>query len=95
VSRYPHADETRTIAPFFSLTRAAWIPYALTWEPETGEFRRVEGPHGFASYRAAVEASRFLSVAPPKDGGHMSEGGVTWPMSETRRATCCARSAVR
>jgi hypothetical protein len=50
------------VAPFFSLTRAAWIPYALAWNPETGAFRSVAGPRGFASYREAVEASRFLTL---------------------------------
>ena len=49
-------------APFFSLTRAAWIPYVYAWETVTGEFRGVEGPHGFETYREAVEASRFLRV---------------------------------
>ena len=49
------------VAPYFSLARAAWILYALTWDPETGAFRRVEGPRGFVSYREAVEASRFLA----------------------------------
>ena len=51
-----------TPAPLFSLARAAWIPYALTWAPETGEFRGVEGPRGFDTYREAVEASRFLAL---------------------------------
>jgi hypothetical protein len=50
-----------TPAPFFSFALAAWIPYAVTWDSETGGFRGVEGPRGFASYREAVEASRFLS----------------------------------
>ena len=36
--------------------------YACTWDPTCGEFRGVEGPRGFASYREAVEASRFLNV---------------------------------
>jgi hypothetical protein len=49
-----------TSAPYFSLARAAWIRYALTWNPETGEIRGVEGPRGFATYCEAVEASRFL-----------------------------------
>jgi hypothetical protein len=49
-------------APYFSLARAAWIPYAVTWDPESGEIRGVEGPRGFASYREAVEASRFLNL---------------------------------
>jgi hypothetical protein len=52
-----------TPAPFFALARAAWIPYAITRDDETGEFRDVEGPRGFTSYREAVEASRFLARA--------------------------------
>jgi hypothetical protein len=36
------------------------FPYALTWDAETGAIRGVTGPRGFASYREAVEASRFL-----------------------------------
>ena len=55
------AQRGPTAAPFFCLARAAWIPYALTWNPETGALRGVEGPRGFASYREAVEASRFLA----------------------------------
>ncbi len=35
----------------------------MTWDQATGEFRRVEGPRGFESYREAVEASRFLLAA--------------------------------
>jgi hypothetical protein len=31
------------------------------WYAETGEFRGVEAPRGFASYREAAEASRFLA----------------------------------
>jgi hypothetical protein len=49
-------------APFFCLARGAWMPYALTWDAESGEFRGVEGPHGFASSREAVQASRFLTL---------------------------------
>ena len=47
-------------APYFSLALAAGIPYAFAWDERTGEIRGVEGPRGFASYREAVEASRFL-----------------------------------
>jgi hypothetical protein len=54
-----------TPAPFYSLALAAWIPYALTWDPETGALRGIEGPRGFGSYREAVEASRFLMVGEP------------------------------
>jgi hypothetical protein len=48
------------VAPFFSLALGAWIPYAIARDPETGALRGVEGPRGFATYREAVEASRFL-----------------------------------
>jgi hypothetical protein len=39
----PTRDHGQAVAPFFCLTRAAWIPYALTWDPETGALRGVEG----------------------------------------------------
>ena len=41
----------QTLAPYFSLARGEWIPYAVTWDDRTGEFRGVEGPRGFATYR--------------------------------------------
>jgi hypothetical protein len=50
-----------TVAPYFSLARTCWIPAVYAWDAETGEFRRIEGPLGFAAYRQAVEASRFLA----------------------------------
>ena len=52
----------REVAPFFRLWAAAWIPCVTFWDPATGAFYWVEGPRGFASYREAVEASRFLIV---------------------------------
>ncbi len=58
---YSAAPSTRDAAPF-SLARGAWIPYACTWDDSTGAFLGVEGPRGFASYREAVEASRFLML---------------------------------
>jgi len=45
---------------YFSLSRAVWIPCVIRWDAETGEFRRVEGPEGFATWEEADEASRFL-----------------------------------
>ena len=51
---------SRVNAPFLRLWAAAWIPCVVFWDPETGAFHSVEGPRGFASYREAVEASRFL-----------------------------------
>ena len=55
------AQRGPTPAPYFCLALAAWVPYALTWDPETGAMRGVEGPRGFDTYREAVEASRFLT----------------------------------
>lgn len=52
-----------TVALHFSLARGTWIPYVVAWDPATGEFRRVEGPRGFAGYRATDETSRFLAVS--------------------------------
>jgi hypothetical protein len=54
----------QTAAPYFSLARGEWVPYVLTRDAKGGEFRGVEGPRGLASYRAAVEASRFLVQHP-------------------------------
>ncbi len=56
------SQRANTAAPYFCLARAAWMPYAITWDPETGALRGVEGPRGFASYHEAVEASRFLGL---------------------------------
>ena len=63
------AQQGPTPAPFFCLARAVWIPYALTWDPETGALRGVEGPRGVATYSEA-EASRFLSL---KRGGVLTD----------------------
>jgi hypothetical protein len=46
------------IAPYLSVARTAWIPCAVIWDSNTGEFRRVEAPRGFESYREAIAASR-------------------------------------
>ena len=58
------AQRRPTAAPYFSLTRGEWIPYAFTWDATAGEFHGVEGARGFATYREAVEASRFLVRRP-------------------------------
>jgi hypothetical protein len=34
----------------------------ISRDDKPGAFRGVEGPRGFASYREAVEASRFLAL---------------------------------
>jgi hypothetical protein len=55
------AQRGPTPAPYLSLADGAWIPDAVTWDPETGEFPSVEGPRVFDTYREVVEASRFLT----------------------------------
>ena len=55
------AQRGPTPAPYFSLADGAWIPYALTWDPETGAFRGVEGRRGFGTYCEAVERAGFWS----------------------------------
>ena len=59
------AQRGPTAAPYFSLARAAWIAYAFTWDDTSGEFHAAERPRGFATYREAVEASRFLARRSP------------------------------
>src|SRR5215468_5348689 len=62
MSTQVEAPRMPTIAPYFDLARSRWIPAVLTWDA-TGTSRRIEGPRGFASYRQAMEASRFLARA--------------------------------
>lgn len=50
------------VAPSFSLARGAWVPRVVTWDADTGDVRRIEGPEGLATYPQALEASRFLRV---------------------------------
>ena len=47
-------------APYFSFERAAWIACAVGWDPETGEFSRLEGRDGFTTWAEAEDASQFL-----------------------------------
>ena len=48
----------RTLA--LDLRSGLFIPQLVTWDPETGEFTRVEGPKGFAMCEEAEKAGRFL-----------------------------------
>jgi hypothetical protein len=57
----------RQPAPYFSLVRTAWVPCIVSWDPGTGELRRVEGPRRFADYAQALEASWFLARQRPLD----------------------------
>ena len=53
---------TTTIPALFdALAREAGSQRHLFWDLEIGEFRGVEGPRGFGTYREAVEASRLPS----------------------------------
>ncbi len=64
----------RTIAPYFSLARALWIPAVYLEDAETDALRRVEGPEGFEEYERAVGASRFL-VNQSRPGSHGNQPG--------------------
>jgi len=50
----------RTI--FFDLGPGLFVPCAVSWDPETGEFVRV-GPTELATWEEAEQASRFDGVA--------------------------------
>ena len=80
------ARRLQTPAPFFSLARAAWVPCVVTRHPVTGEFRRVEGSRGFASYREALQASRVLaargSVSSLTDRTRLARATVALPHSD-------------
>jgi hypothetical protein len=51
------------VAPFFCLARAAWIPYALTWDPETGAFHGVEARSGSTPTARRWRRADFLRDA--------------------------------
>jgi len=38
-----------------------FVPCIIAWDPETGEFKSIEGPMGFSTWDEAEEADRFLS----------------------------------
>jgi hypothetical protein len=42
------------------LPSGLFVPQLVTWDPETREFTSVEGPTGFATWKEAEEAVRFL-----------------------------------
>ena len=48
--------------PYLDLRSGLFIPRLVTWDPATGEFTRVEGPKGFATWEEAEEAGRFLNA---------------------------------
>jgi len=47
-------------APSFDLRSGLFVPRFVIWDPETGEFTRLGGPRGFATWEEAEEAGRFL-----------------------------------
>jgi hypothetical protein len=51
-------DGEPVAAPFYSLARGAWVPYALRWDAETGEFHGIEGPVGLGQRREIRNAGR-------------------------------------
>ena len=62
MTQRPALNQGHTSAPYFSLAPGAWVPYACTWDPETGEFRGVEGSRGFDTYREAWRRAGSLSL---------------------------------
>jgi hypothetical protein len=48
------------LGAYFTLPRAAWIPCVIAWDPDTGEFQRVERREGFMTLEKPDEAGRFL-----------------------------------
>ena len=47
-------------SPYFDLRTDLFVPQLVAWDPETGEFTRVEGPKGFVTWEEAEKAGRFL-----------------------------------
>ena len=39
----PELRDRFAVCPYFDLSRRAWIPCAIAWDPKTGRFTRVEG----------------------------------------------------
>jgi hypothetical protein len=47
-------------APYLDTPTGLFILQLAAWDPETGEFTRVEGPKGFETWKEADEAARLL-----------------------------------
>ena len=54
----PSAHPWRTLVHVLHI--GLFVPQLVTWDPETGEFTRGEGPKGFETWQEAEEAGRFL-----------------------------------
>jgi hypothetical protein len=48
-------------SPYLDIVTGLFVPQLISWDPESGEFTRVEGPNGFETWGEAEEASRFLA----------------------------------
>lgn len=55
-----HARRVAWPAPYLDVRAGLLIPCVVTWDAETGEFPRAEGPRGF---RTSEEAASFLRPA--------------------------------
>jgi len=49
-------------APDFDLHTDLFVPQFVTWDPETGEFTRVEGPKGSRRGRRQGRRGGFLRL---------------------------------
>ena len=54
--------------PYFDVASGLFVPQLVAWDPESGEFTRVEGPRGFATWEEAEEAGRFLKQQRDENG---------------------------
>lgn len=64
-------------SPYFD--SGLFVPQLAAWDPETGEFTRVEGPKGFATWEEAEQAERFLrarQVGRPAKENRVRQGGT-------------------
>jgi hypothetical protein len=56
------------VAPYFSLDRHRWMPFAYAWDAERMQLLHQEDSIGYDTYREAVEASSWLVDRLERDG---------------------------
>jgi hypothetical protein len=81
-------DVGAVVAPYFSLARAAWVPCVVIWDPATAEFRRVEGPRGFATRRAAGDRDQRSPLKRLRRAGFPGPGSGTGGSGRCSRRRC-------
>lgn len=64
----PRGEGATWRAPYFDLRSGLFIPCVVTWDAEAGEFSRVEGPRGFATWEEAEEGGVLRSATRTNEG---------------------------